>query len=202
MGCNSGRALILNAPETWIEATIMKGKDTHKLACCSLLAVLLAGSPAWADDDAEATIRLMGAAEATLPDAVMNEITLPGAARPNAAAVQRLEQALAHAGPGNRPQQSRADEALQNAKSASENARDNREDRGRSEDAPGHAEDRPGNGPPDGVPGRPTIFPDRRKTFRDGLMTFPDRPRTYPGAPTTSRARLKHRLVWIETDPS
>jgi hypothetical protein len=183
MGCNSGRALILNAPETWIEATIMKGKDTHKLACCSLLAVLLAGSPAWADDDAEATIRLMGAAEATLPDAVMNEITLPGAARPNAAAVQRLEQALAHAGPGNRPQQSRADEALQNAKSASENARDNREDRGRSEDAPGHAEDRPGNGPPDGVPGRPDDLPGPPEDIPGRPDDLPGPPEDIPGRP-------------------
>ena len=117
---------------------------------------LFAGA-GWAQDDPEATIRLMGAAEAELPDVVMNEITLPPSAKPNEAAIEKLEAALAHAGPGNLPEQSNAEAALEHAKEAAENARSNREDRGRGNDMPGRPEDLPG--PPDDLPGPPESPP-------------------------------------------
>lgn len=127
----------------------------RNLVTTSLLAVLLSAGTAWTQevDDPETTIRLMGVAEATLPDVVMNEITLPDAAKPDDAAAEKLAAALAHAGPGNLPEQSRAGEALERAKATVEDARSNREDRGRGEDMPGRPDDLPG--PPDTPPGGP-----------------------------------------------
>ena len=138
---------------------MMKRHLIQNLVTTSLLAVCLSAGTAWAqeDDDAETTIRLMGVAEAELPDVVMNEITLPDAAKPNEAAVDKLEAALAHAGPGNLPEQSRAEEALERAKATVQEARANRENRGRGEDMPGPPEDRPG--PPDDLPGPPDDMP-------------------------------------------
>ena len=182
------------------EVHTMKQNNAHKLVIGSLAATLLVAGPAWANDDAEATIRLMGAAEAMLPDAVMNTISLPSSAKPNEAAVGKLEQALAQAGPGNRPEQSRADEALQNANSSAQEARSNREDRGRSDEAPGRSDDRrgppedvpgrrddppgppddvPGRGRPDDLPGRPDDVPGRGRP--DDLPGPPDSPPGRPG---------------------
>ena len=48
-----------------------------KVTLIFAITVLLASGSGWADDDAEATIRLMGKAEVELPDAVTKEITLP-----------------------------------------------------------------------------------------------------------------------------
>ena len=135
----------------------MKRNNAHNLVKTSLLAVLLAAAPAWAEDDAEATIRLMGAAEAMLPEAVMNTITLPDSAKPNEAAVEKLNAALLHAGPGNLPEQSHADDALENAKLQSQEARANRENRGRGNDMPGRPDNLPG--PPDDLPGPPDDLP-------------------------------------------
>jgi len=133
---------------------MMKRQAITAFKATSILAVLLLAGSAWAQDDAEATIRLMGVAEAELPDAVMNEIALPETARPNAAAVEKLEQALAHAGPGNYPEQSNAEDALQNAKETVQDAMANREDHGRGEDMPGRPEELPG--PPENLPDPPT----------------------------------------------
>lgn len=135
----------------------MKRNISHNLVNASLLALFLSAAPAWAEDDAEATIRLMGAAEAMLPEAVMNTILLPSSAKPNEAAVDKLEAALAHAGPGNLPEQSRADEALENAKLQAQEARANRENRGRGSDMPGRPDDLPG--PPDDLPAPPDDLP-------------------------------------------
>ena len=135
----------------------MKRNTANTLTVTALLGMTLLAGTAWADDDAEATIRLMGAAEAELPDVVMNEITLPPSAKPNAAAVEKLEAALAHAGPGNLPEQSNAEDALQHAKEAAANAQSNREDRGRGNDMPGRPEDLPG--PPEDLPGPPESPP-------------------------------------------
>lgn len=137
----------------------MKKKASHNLAATALLAMCLSAGTAVAQDDGdpETTIRLMGVAEATLPDVVMNEITLPEAAKPNAAAVDKLEAALAHAGPGNLPEQSNAEEALERAKAIVQEAHDNREDRGRGNDMPGRPDDLPG--PPDDLPGPPETPP-------------------------------------------
>lgn len=152
----------------------MKRNKAHNLIATSCLAVMLSAGTAWAQDDAEATIRLMGAAEAELPDVVMNEITLPTSAKPNAAAVEKLEAALAHAGPGNLPEQSNAEEALQHAKEAAANARSNREDRGRGNDMPGR---------PDGVPGRPDDVPGRPDDLPGPPDDVPGPPDSPPGGP-------------------
>jgi hypothetical protein len=138
----------------------MKQKAAHNLVATALLAMCLSAGTAVAQDgdDPETTIRLMGVAEATLPDVVMNEITLPDSAKPNAAAVDKLEAALAHAGPGNLPEQSNAEEALERAKATVQEAHDNREDRGRGNDMPGRPDDLPG-GPPEDRPGPPETPP-------------------------------------------
>ncbi len=50
-----------------------------KILIPAAIALMGVGASAWAtdDDDAEATIRLMGTAEAELPDAVIKQISLP-----------------------------------------------------------------------------------------------------------------------------
>ncbi|MDH3440041.1 MAG: hypothetical protein OEM63_04770 [Gammaproteobacteria bacterium] len=136
----------------------MKRQLIQSLAKTSLLAVFLSVGTAWAqEEDPETTIRLMGVAEATLPDVVMNEIKLPDAAKPNEAAVEKLKAALAHAGPGNLPEQSGAEDALANAKARVQETLDNREERGRGDDMPGPPDDPPGV--PDDLPGPPETPP-------------------------------------------
>ena len=125
----------------------------------SVLCTLLFAPVSFAQDDdgdedhAESTIRLMGAAEAELPDAVTKEITLPPAAVENAAAVEKAARGSEEAN-ANRERrengQARADEARENGAEMSENARNNRENRGRFEDRP-TPPDRPE--PPKGPPG-------------------------------------------------
>ena len=116
--------------------------------------VLLASGTGWAADDAEATIRLMGKAEAELPDAVTKQITLPAhllAVEPEdqVAAVEKAEKGLAKANErnehGNKGQE-RAAEAREHAAEMQEKAKENRKHRGRSKD------DRPT--PPETPPGR------------------------------------------------
>lgn len=113
---------------------------------------LLAGANSWAADDAEATIRLMGKAEAELPDAVTKEITLPAhllAADPEdqVAAVERAEKGLAKANERNAHRdkgQDQAAEARERGGEMKEKAKENRESRGRSEDHPTPPETPPG----------------------------------------------------------
>lgn len=106
-----------------------------------------------AADPAEATIRLMGAAEAELPEAVTKEIVLPPAAIENSAAVERAERGSQKANENRDRREnglSRADEAREHGAEMAEEAKKNRENRGRFEDRPTPPE-RPEtpNGPPD-----------------------------------------------------
>jgi len=124
-------------------------------------AVLLMGvsAGAWADDDdgAEATIRLMGTAEAERPDAVTKTITLP----PHLMVegddqVATVDKAKGHIKANERVDKrekglSKADAARDKGAEMSETAKENREARGRAEDRPG----RPDNPGRPGDPGRP-----------------------------------------------
>ena len=113
---------------------------------------LLASGGGWAADDAEATIRLMGKAEAELPDAVTREITLPEhllAAKPEnqAATLERAEKGLEKANERNAHRdkgQDPAAEARSNGAEMQEKAKENRENKGRSEDHPTPPETPPG----------------------------------------------------------
>lgn len=112
-------------------------------------------------DPAEATIRLMGVAEAELPEAVTKEISLPPAAIENRQAVENAERGRSDDrgssnGRGNAENGlSRADEARERGAEMAEQAKENRENRGRFEDRP-EPPGRPDNpGPPDRPPGPP-----------------------------------------------
>ncbi len=126
---------------------------------CLLLSnglVLAQEDDASAADPAEATIRLMGAVEAELPEAVTKEIMLPPMAAENSAAVENAARGLQRA-QENRERRdkglSRADEAREHGAEMAEEARKNRENRGRFEDRP-TPPDRPERpDPPQGPPG-------------------------------------------------
>lgn len=115
-------------------------------------AMLLTGGNSWAADDAEATIRLMGKAEAELPDAVTREIALPEHLlatdiEDQDAVVGKAENGLAKANERNahREQgQDQAAEARERNAEMNEKAEENRESRGRSEDHPTPPETPPG----------------------------------------------------------
>jgi hypothetical protein len=102
-----------------------------------------------AEDPAEMTIRLMGVAEAELPEAVTKEIKLPPAAMENPAAVENAERGLQNA-EANRDRRenglSRADEAREHGESMADEAAQNRENRGRSDERPNPPD--PPKGPP------------------------------------------------------
>lgn len=127
----------------------MKKKTWTTVAIVVLLA---ASAGSWAADDAEATIRLMGNAEAELPDAVTREITLPEhllAADPEdrVATVEKAEKGLEKANERNAHRQTGQDNAAEARESSSEmkeKAKENREFRGRSEDHPTPPETPPG----------------------------------------------------------
>ena len=102
-----------------------------------------------AEDPAETTIRLMGVAEAELPEAVTKEIKLPPAAIENSAAIKNAEHELATADENRDRREnglSRADEAREHGEAMADEAAQNRENRGRSDDRPNPPE--PPNGPP------------------------------------------------------
>ena len=115
-------------------------------------AMLLTGGNSWAADDAEATIRLMGQAEAELPDAVTKEIALPNHllapdTEDQDAVVGKAENGLAKANErqAHREQgQDQAAEARERNAEMKEGAKENRESRGRSEDHPTPPETPPG----------------------------------------------------------
>jgi hypothetical protein len=116
--------------------------------------VLAQEDDAGAADPAESTIRLMGAAEAELPEAVTKEIMLPPAAIENSAAVGKAERGSQKANENRDRREnglSRADAAREHGAEMAEEARKNRENRGRSEDHPTPPE-RPE--PPRGPPGK------------------------------------------------
>ena len=114
--------------------------------------VLLASGSGWAADDAEATIRLMGKAEAELPDAVTRQITLPEhllAVDPadQVATVEKAEKGLAKANERNDRRdkgQDQAAAARENAAEMKEKAKEKRENRGRSDERPTPPETPPG----------------------------------------------------------
>ena len=104
-------------------------------------ALLLSSGAAWtADgDEAESTIRLMGAAEAELPEAVTKEITLPAAITEDKAAVEKAAEGLAKANQNRERREAgltQADEARERGAEMAEEAQSNRETRGRSDDRP------------------------------------------------------------------
>lgn len=122
-------------------------------------ALLLFSGAGWtADDDAEATIRLMGAAEAELPEAVTKQIEIPrhlleASEDGQRRAVEKSAQGLVNANERGEKRgqersensgQQRAEEARERGAEMSEKAKENRENKGRSEDQPE---------PPDGPPG-------------------------------------------------
>jgi hypothetical protein len=120
------------------------------IICCT--ALLLSANVSWAQDgnEAELTIRLMGAAEAELPEAVTKEITLPEAASEDSAAVANTERELKTANDNRQRRKdglAQADEARKRNADMVNEAQDNRESRRRSGD-------RPEPGPP-ADPGRP-----------------------------------------------
>ena len=119
----------------------MKSKDLIPAAV--VLMGFSAGAWAADDDGAEATIRLMGAAEAELPDAVTKTIELPDHLRlPEADqvnAVEKSRNALDKADERHDRRDkglSRADVAREHGAEMSENAKEVRENQGRSEDRP------------------------------------------------------------------
>ena len=104
--------------------------------------LLLSSNVAWSQDDtgeADATIRLMGAAEAELPEAVTKEITLPAAVDEDSEAVERATKGLETANENRQRRETgltQADEAQERGAQMADEAQDNRESRGRSEDRP------------------------------------------------------------------
>ena len=113
-------------------------------------ALLLGANVAWAldGDEAESTIRLMGAAEAELPEAVTKEITLPEAASEDLAAVENTEREMKTANENRQRREkglAQADEARERNADMAGEAQKNRESHGRPEDRPG----------PPADPGRP-----------------------------------------------
>jgi len=114
--------------------------NIRKMLIC-YTALLLSANVAWAldGDDAESTIRLMGNAEAELPDAVTKEITLPAAASEDSAAVDHSKHGMKTANENKQRREAglaQADEARDRGADMAGEAQDNRENRGRSEDHP------------------------------------------------------------------
>jgi hypothetical protein len=112
----------------------------RKLVWISTASLLLACTSVWAqDEEAETTIRLMGAQEAELPDAVTAEIALPEAVSEDAAAVEKAQFGLETANENRERREAglaKADEARERGFEMAEEARQNRELRGRSDDLP------------------------------------------------------------------
>lgn len=121
------------------------------IAAMILMAV---STGAWAagDDDAEATIRLMGTAEAELPDAVTKTITLPDhllvESDDQVAAVEKAQKGHDKANEQRDKQKDKANAARERGAEMSEKTKETRENNGRAEDRPD-----PPNRPED--PGRP-----------------------------------------------
>lgn len=136
---------------------------TKRLTVVTLTAaaLLLFSSAGWtADDDGEATIRLMGAAEAELPQAVTKQISIPthlmqASESAQQHAVEKSAKGLENANERGEKKghersentgQQRAEEARERGAEMSEKANENRENTGRSKDRPE---------PPQGPPGTP-----------------------------------------------
>jgi len=101
--------------------------------------LLLGFSGAWADEPelpVEATIRLMDAADAELPDAVMNEVTLPDlpVSSQGASGLATAENNIGRRDIGQDVAEGALENARDNANSMAEDALENVEQRGRSEE--------------------------------------------------------------------
>jgi hypothetical protein len=118
-------------------------------------ALLLTANPAWTadeadEDSAESTIRLMGAAEVELPEAVTKEIMLPKSLREDSKAVKKAANRLETANKNRERRESglsNADEARERGANMADDAKENLENRGRSDEH--RPEEPPSN------PGRP-----------------------------------------------
>ncbi len=126
----------------------MMNYKTLILASVALMTFSHNGWTDMADDDAEATIRLMGTAEAQSSDDVIKVISLPdrlldAEKDDQVAAVEKAKEGLQNA--TDNVNKDLPDSASQQARDARDQAKNNRESRGRSEEAPGRPDD----------PGRP-----------------------------------------------
>jgi hypothetical protein len=130
-----------NSFSDWIPA---KTRDNRMKRNCpaiaASLALLLISGQAWAQDAAEEepTIRLMGNAEAALPDAVTKEIRLPPGLREDSGAVENANKGLNTANENRNREKGLAiaDDARARGAEMSEAAQENRENHGRSDDLP------------------------------------------------------------------
>ena len=138
---------------------MMKYK-TLILAFMVAMAFSHSGWTAMDDDDAEATIRLMGTAEAESPDDVMRVISLPQhlldeAMEDQVKAVDKADKGLKNATENVKKHTDHASEQGQEARERgqemSERANENRENQGRSKDRP----DPPGRPDNPGQPDNP-----------------------------------------------
>lgn len=112
--------------------------------------LLLSGTGvAWAEDGAEATIRLMGKSDDELPQAVTKELKLPEhllevSDEEQVKAVEKAANGLAnaqnHRDEGRAKGQNQAAESRGRGREMAEQAKENRENHGRSEDPPGPPE--------------------------------------------------------------
>jgi hypothetical protein len=149
-------ALDQNGPKSNIQIGDVMNRKTMLVGTIVLLGSY--GS-AWTqdtggDEDAEATIRLMGAAEAELPDAVTKEISLPESKTEDSADVENPAQVLETANKNRLRREeglTTADEARERGAEMAKDAMENRENRGRSDDLP----DRPDVPEPPTPPGPP-----------------------------------------------
>jgi hypothetical protein len=108
---------------------------------CTVVLLMGSGST-WAQDEAdeaETTIRLMGAAEAELPDAVTADIALPDSLPEDSQAVENAQAGIDTANENRQRREdgfATADQARERGAEMAEEALENRENRGRSEDRP------------------------------------------------------------------
>jgi hypothetical protein len=129
-----------------------------KLVLISTIGLLLGYSSAWSQEEApeeaaETTIRLMGNAEAELPDVVTREISLPDAVPEDSEAVLNAQRGLDQANQNRVRRETglaTAEQARERGAGMANEARENRETRGRSQDLP----ERPTT-PPRPTPPRP-----------------------------------------------
>jgi hypothetical protein len=114
----------------------------RKFAWIYTVVFLMGFGSAWAQDEgdeAEATIRLMGAAEAELPNAVTADIALPDSLPEDSEAVENAQAGIDTANENRQRREdglTTADGARERGSEMAEEALENRENRGRSEDRP------------------------------------------------------------------
>lgn len=128
----------------------MMNRNKFTLLAAATLLLSAAGTVNAEEDAAEATIRLMGEAEAELPAAVTKSIELPARLldapkEEQVKAVEKAEKGLASAkeNRGNGVGRKHSDDARNHGEDMRDEAKDNRESRGRS-DPPGRPDKTPG----------------------------------------------------------